>query len=134
MIHSSNRRAASRQELDRETWPDTLVVVATFDTVGFGEAQSGIIDFGTVFEEPPFFSYGVELKEGGTLVSGDYPFVTAGVSEWQITESDENNETEYYIGADVWVRVASVTEYPLRFRFTFEGTAMRNVEHFRGSG
>lgn len=131
-VHSRNRRASGRQEFDRNAWADALVVVTTFDTTGFGEAQSGLIDFGTVFENPPFFSYGVELQEGGTLVDGDFPFVTAGVSEWATMDADDQVGVQYYTGANVWVRIASITEYPLRFRFTFEGTAMRNVEHFRG--
>lgn len=131
MTHSRTRRALTRTDLDRESWPDTFVVVFSFDTTGVGETFTGLIDFGAVFEDPPFFTYGVELREGGVLVDGDFPFVTAGVSEWA-NVSDET-ETQYYSGANVWLRIAATTEYPLRFRFAFEGTAMRNVEHFRGS-
>ena len=133
MTYPATRSAAVRQDLDRRSWPDTVVVVSTFDTVGSGSARSGVIEFGAVFEDPPFFSYGVELIEGNELVDGDYPFVTAGVIEWTLTVSDDPYATQYYTGADIWVRISSTTQYPLRWRLAFEGVAMKNVEHFKGT-
>ena len=124
-----------KTELDRETWADTSVVVAARDTIGAGELITELIDFGTVFEEAPFFSFGVEAQEGEVLEPGDFPFVSVGVSEWQVTKTDEGdpNTPTYYLGAYVWINVVSRKPYRLRFRFSFEGIALRNVEYFRGS-
>jgi hypothetical protein len=128
------RRVAVKQELDRQTWATNSVAYLAYDTIGAGETVTEFLDFGTVFERPPFFSYGVELKPGYELVDNDFPFVTAGVAEWNRTESADSAESLFYLGARVWIRVVSTTRYGLRFRFAFEGTTIRNVQYFRGSG
>jgi len=68
-------------------------------------------------------------------VDGDFPFVTVGVAEWQ-TNVEETAETPglvpLYLGAHIYIHVIASTQYKLRFRLSFEGIAMRNVEYFRG--
>ena len=127
------RAADRRRELDRQTWAGTNIVFLTYDIVGSGELTTELLEFGTAFESIPFFSYGVEVAEGTELVSGDFPFVSAGVASWQVTETEDTNDVPIYLGAFVWIRVSSSTQYGLRFRFAFEGTALRNIEHFKGT-
>ena len=127
------RKAAKRQELDRATWAQPIQVVAAYETEGVGELITDVIDFGTAFEGPPFFSYGVELMEDQVLVEGDFPFVTCGVQEWVLSGEASDDVPARYIGAVVWIRVSSATRYRLRFRLSFEGVAFRNAEFLRGA-
>lgn len=128
------RRADTKTRLDRDTWAGPHLVVTAYDTVGSGEFNTELIEFGTVFEDAPFFAYGVELAENETLVDGDYPFVSCGVSQWEVTKTEEDVAgLNYYLGAYVWVNVVSSKQYRLRFRLSFEGTAMKNVEYFRST-
>jgi hypothetical protein len=95
--------------------------------------ETELIDFGLVFEGPPFFSYGVEVQPGEALVADDYPEITAGVREWQLSEVEiDERATPFYRGAYLWISIQSKSAYRLRFRLSFEGTSMRNVEYFRG--
>ena len=126
------RRAIKRRELERSTWAQPIQVVVSYDTLGVGELTTDPIMFGTVYEGPPFFSYGVELAEGETLVDGDFPFVTCGVQAWITGEEVSDVRPVPYIGAVVWIRVASSTRYQMRFRLSFEGMAFRNTEYLRG--
>lgn len=128
------RKADLQQQLDRGTWADTTQVVLAYDTIGSGELITEIIDFKTVFEGAPFFAYGVELQSGETLETGDYPFVSCGVAEWDITtvEEDDDLMVPSYLGAAIYINVVSSKQYKLRFRLSFEGIAMKNVEYHRG--
>ena len=123
------RKAATRQNLDRDTWAGNTLVILSYDTQGVGVIQTGVLDFGIVYEGPPFFSYGVEVQSGQALVSGDFPEVSAGVASWEITEG----AMPFYLGADLWITVRANSPYRLRFRLSFEGISMRNTEHFRGN-
>ncbi len=127
-----SRRATKRQELDRATWAQPIQVVVAYETEGVGELLTDPIDFGVVFEGAPFFSYGVELVEDQTLVSGDFPFVTCGVNEWVTVEEESDQVLQRHTGAVVWIRVSSATQYQMRFRLSFEGVAFRNTEFLRG--
>lgn len=126
------RRADERNRLDRDTWADNRLLILAYDTLGVGEIETELIDFGLVFEEVPFFSYGVELQPNETLIAGEFPAVMCGVREWQLTEVErDNRDSLFYIGAFLWISIASNISYRLRFRLSFEGISMRNVEHFR---
>ena len=94
------------------------------ETIQTGEV--GAVDGNLVYEERPFFSYGVELAEGEVLVPDDFPFVTCGVMEWETIEPKGANKGEYYVGATVWMAVDCKTPYRLRFRFSWDGIAFRN--------
>jgi len=123
-----------RTELDRETWAGETLLIISYDTTGVGEIETELLDFGVVFESPPFFSYGVELQPGETLVSGSFPAVYCGVKEFQKTDADNDDRAiDLYIGAFLWISIDTSVSYKLRFRLSFEGTAFRNVEYFRGS-
>lgn len=130
------RRAERSRQLDRDTWAGSTLLVMSYDTAGTGVIESELIDFGVVYEGPPFFSYGVELQAGQTLVSGDYPKVTAGVREWELASTDTENTdaraTPFYLGAYLWFSIDADNAYRLRFRLSFEGIAIRNVEYLRG--
>ena len=127
------RRADDKIDLDRETWAGNNLLVLAYDTVGTGVIQTDLIDFGVVFEDVPFFSYGVELQVGHTLVTGDFPECTAGVRQWHTTEVAEGSQAKpFYLGAYLWISINAATAYRLRFRLSFEGVTMRNVEYFRG--
>lgn len=132
--YSRIRRAETRTELDRETWASPELLIATYDTVGAGVIETELIDFGLVYEGPPFFSYGVEVQPGQALISGDYPEITAGVREWYTTEADADSQADvFYLGAYLWISIKASTAYRLRFRLSFEGISLRNVEYFRGT-
>lgn len=137
MTYSRINRADRKKELDRITWSGTSVAQIAYETLGSGQVITEVLPFGTVFEDTPFFSFGVELIEGNILVSEDFPFVTAGVSAWEQVPSLEEalldpEKVVHYLGANVWINVASSTQYGLRWRFSFEGTTPRNVRAWRG--
>lgn len=126
-------RAARAREVDRNAWAGNNLVVTSWDTIGSGTTVTPSLTFGAVFEDRPFFSYGVELQENETLATGDYPFTSCGVQEWQtvISETDDRG-IPFYSGAIVWIRVSSTQSYRLRFRFAFEGIVIRNREYVGG--
>jgi hypothetical protein len=126
------RKEDNRTELDRATWAGPVQLILTYELTGIGEHTSEMIQFGTVFESKPFFAYGIELMEGQTLVDGDFPLGMAGVSEWDITEIDNEFETPFYLGAKVFFHTDTSSLYSYLFRLSFEGIAVRNTEHFRG--
>ena len=133
-VYERVRKADRKQEFDRATWANTTQVLLAYDTIGSGELATELIDFKTVFENAPFFSYGVELQPGETLTEGDFPFVTCGISGWNtnLTEEDDPINFPVYLGAYVYINVVSSKQYRLRFRLSFEGIAMKNVEYYRG--
>lgn len=133
-VYQRVRKADRKQEFDRATWANTTQVILSYDTIGSGELATGLLDFKTVFEGAPFFAYGVELQPGDTLVEGDYPFVTCGIAEWQTNTNveDDTAKVPLYLGAYVYISVVSSKQYRLRFRLSFEGIAMKNVEYHRG--
>ena len=133
-VYERVRQADLKQQFDRATWADTTQVILTYDTVGSGELVTEMLDFLTVFEGTPFFAYGVELADGETLEPGDYPFVTCGISEWEtnLVDEEETGKTPVYLGAAVYINVVSSKQYKLRFRLSFEGIAIKNVEYHRG--
>lgn len=123
-------RGTRRREVDRSAWAGSQLVFTSWDTIGAGTTLTELIPFGVVFEGQPFFSFGVELQEGETLVAGDYPHVAAGVQEWERTAQTGFAEAErFYTGARVWISVSSSKAYKLRHRLAFEGTVMRHREH-----
>jgi hypothetical protein len=131
--YPSIRRAGQQIDLDRGTWAGESLLILSYDTVGAGVIETELLDFGLVFEGPPFFSYGVELQPGHVLVANDFPLVTAGVKEWKITEVEADSQaTPFYLGAFLWISIEANTAYHLRFRLSFEGITMRNVEYIRG--
>lgn len=135
MTYSNIRKAEIRRDLDRNTWAGPVQVLSTYATVGTGEFVTEAIEFGAVFEGRPFFAFGVELQESSpALVDGDFPLVGGGVTEWVVKEvPDDENKTVFYVGAYVWVTVVATTPYEMLWRFSFDGTAMRNVEYFKGA-
>lgn len=126
-INRSNRQ----REVSRTAWAGSNLVLTAWDTIGSGTTLTDLIEFGTIFEGQPFFSFGVELQEDETLVEGDYPFVTLGVQEWQRTEqtTEDDITLRFYTGAVVWIAVTASKSYRLRHRLAFEGTAMRQRQH-----
>ncbi len=125
-IGHETRRAARKLELDRRTHATTTQVVFPYDTSGVGELITEELRFGVVYEERPFFAYGLEMGEGEVLVEDDFPFVTCGVVEWVDIQPKGENQGTYYVGAKVWIAVDARTSYRLRFRFSWEGIAYRN--------
>jgi hypothetical protein len=132
-VYPHIRRAEQGKQLDRDTWAGQSLLIFAYDTVGAGVIETELLDFGIVFEGPPFFTYGAEVQPGETLISGDFPEVTAGVREWHTSEvAVDDRAIPFYLGAYLWINIRSGTAYRLRFRLSFEGTAMRNVEYLRG--
>ncbi len=132
MTYTNLKKAASKARLDQQTWAGTSLLLLSYDTIGVGEIETELIDFGLVFEGAPFFSYGVELQPGETLTEGTFPSVMCGVKEYQLTEVEADTQaTSFYIGAFLWIAISSTLSYRLRLRLSFEGVSMRNVEHFR---
>lgn len=130
--YRSVTKAKDKSRLDQSTWAQNSLLFLSYDTIGSGEIETELIDFGLVFENKPFFSYGVELQPNQALVAGSFPAVMCGVREWQLTEVERDNRAiPLYIGAFLWISIASNISYRLRFRLSFEGISMRNVEHFR---
>ncbi len=130
--YRSISKAQDRNRLDQTTWARNSVLFLSYDTIGVGEIETELIDFGLVFEEKPFFSYGVELQPNETLIAGSFPAVMCGVREWQLTEVERDiRAVPFYIGAFLWISISSNISYRLRLRLSFEGISMRNVEHFR---
>ncbi len=127
------KKARQRTELDRATWSTTQLLIATYDTVGSGVVETELIDFGLVFDGPPFFSYVVEVQPDQQLIPNDFPEITVGVKSWETTDADgDTRSTPFYLGAFLWMSIGANSSYRLRFRLSFEGTTMRNVEYFRG--
>lgn len=132
MTYPSIRRADRTKVLDQNTWAGNSLLILSYDTIGVGEIETELIDFGLVFEGVPTFAYGVELQPGETLTPGSFPHVMCGVKEWQLTEVEADlRATQFHIGAFLWISITSNVSYRLRFRLSFEGISMRNVEHFR---
>jgi len=107
-----------RTERDRAGWANTAQVLVELQTNGVGEVLTDEINFGLVFTRRPFFSWHVELVSGD-LVMGDFPSVSAFVSDWSI------NSKGYYIGAIAAVKVSSITPYNLSFLLSFVGESFR---------
>ncbi len=126
------RQAGRRTKLDRDTWAGTTLAVVSYDTLGVGSFETELIEFGVVYVGEPIFAYGVEAQEGQELIPDDFPFVTCGVKEWEVSNPEETQGKQYHLGAFVWISVSAKTAYRLRFRLSFEGIAFRNVEYFRG--
>lgn len=131
------RRAELSRDIDRRQWSSTVATVLSYETTGVGSFASEPILFGTPYSGPPFFTFGVELHPSNELVSGDYPFVSAGVGEWIYKEQPEDFAEKglslIHTGAIVWMNVRSQIGYRLIFRLTFEGTAMKNPQYLGGS-
>jgi hypothetical protein len=120
---------ARAKEQERSSWAGPHLVLATWDTSGVGSVVTDVINFGTIFEGQPFFAYGVEPQEDQILTAGDYPFTSCGVASWVRTPPTNDRGESFYIGASIWINVQSNNEYRLRFRFGFEGIAIRNREY-----
>lgn len=130
--YRSVAKARERNRLDQSTWARNSLLFLSYDTIGTGEIETELIDFGLVFEDKPFFAYGVELQPNEALIAGQFPSVMCGVREWQVTEVERDARAiPLYIGAFLWISIVTNVSYRLRFRLSFEGISMRNVEHFR---
>lgn len=124
-IYGGVQRSRRLKELERGAWVDNTLVLLNLDYRGIGELITSV-EFGTVFEGPPMFSYGVvPILDSIALVENDYPFVTCGVSQWTILQDEEDELTDYYIGATLWINVAASSAYDMRFRLGFEGKAFK---------
>jgi hypothetical protein len=124
------RRANVRTQLDRGQWAGTQRLIVTADFVGIG-SETFDVTFGTVFEGPPLFTYGVELQEDEVLTEGDYPHCTAGVALWDTKEASTNSAGRLlYLGATVWFRSVTARSYRLRLRMSFEGIMFKNPQYF----
>ena len=125
------------RRLDRNTWASNVVVVFAYETKGAGTFTTPVIEFGTPFEGPPLFTYGVERHPlENDFVEGDFPYVSAGVGAWSKIE-DETDAVEKkillpHVGANVWISVKSGRSYRLVFRLAFEGVAYKNPQYFGG--
>jgi len=129
MTYRSARTQSIRQELDRGTWASHTTVVLTYDTIGSGSFLTEPLYFGIRFSGAPYVSQGQELIEVGSLVEGDYPHVTVGVSEW-LTKSagegfDARGAIPEHIGVKLWIAVSAVSQYAIRHSLVFEGLAMK---------
>lgn len=131
MTYREIRQADSRTELDRATWAGPVQLLLTYELIGVGEHISEMIEFGTVFESRPFFTYGVEVAPDTPLATGDFPTAMAGVNEWHVTEDEDERHTRYYLGGRVWFYTVSNSSYRYLFRLSFEGVAVRNTEFYR---
>lgn len=131
MTYSSIRRETKKSQLDRQTWAGPLQLILTYELTGVGEHISEMISFGTVFESKPFFAWGVELANPEELTTGDFPTCIAGVQEWEVSETHDEDEEPMYLGARIFFLTDSTRTYRFLFRLSFEGVAMRNTEHFR---
>ena len=131
------RRSELRTEVDRTQWASTVTTVVSYETIGTGTFITEPVMFGTPYSGSPFFTFGVELHKDNTLISNDFPFVSAGVGEWVTEEPPENYEEKglklITTGAIVWLYVSSQYGYRLIFRLTFEGTAMKNPQFLGGT-
>lgn len=130
------RRSEQSRDLDRRTWAGSTTIVIAYETVGAGTFTTEMIDLGLAFEGPPFFTYGVELSEGQTLVEGDYPFVSAGIVEWVTNaETEEDFEEKQlsllHTGCFVGINVRSNKSYRLIFRMSFQGIAFKSTQYLR---
>lgn len=121
----------ARREVDRSTWASEVEEKVVWETQGAGSITTPAIYFKTAFEGEPAFYYGVELGDGLTLVTGDYPFVSAGVAEWGSFQVKEGGAS-FYTSVVLWMTVESVTAYTLRWTFMFGGTALKNRHHIPG--
>lgn len=131
-------RAVEIRQLDRVQWAGPVSMIFGYQTQGSGTFLTEEIEFVTAFEGAPFFSYGVELVEGDSLIGGDFPFVTVGVAEWvtqEITEEDsiEKKIKPFYLGAKLWISVSSSKAYELAYSLVFEGIVMKNPQFYGGT-
>lgn len=121
----SNYRAANqRTEIDRKSWAELSQLIVDVAVEGSGTIATDPIEFSSVFTSQPFFSYGVQLSPGEVLVDGDYPLVSAGVSEW-------NQNGSRFIGCTLYVSVLSQTSYKLNLKCSFEGVAFKSNQYLR---
>lgn len=122
-VYSSSHRSINITRLDRETWAGTNVIVFDFEVAGGGELITEFLEFGTAYENAPFFTFGAELIPGQTL-AGNYPYISCGVSEWQI--KNVRDLPSLYTAAKVWVSSSGNSAYKVKLRFSFEGIAFQN--------
>ena len=125
MTYPGVRRANKKIELDRTNWADRTAIELVQDVVAPGLVETEMLPFKIVYEGYPDFSYGVELMEGEVLEAGDFPFVNAGVSLWDQT-FPETGALPRVQGATLFMAIQCTTDYRLRFRFLFQGTAFKN--------
>jgi hypothetical protein len=135
-MYSNIRRSEESRVLDRRTWAGATTIVLAYETKGAGTLTTELLDFGLVFEGPPFFTYGVELAQGEILVDGDYPMVSAGIAEWVTKETSDEDFAEkqlklLHTGAYVAINVQTNKSYRLVFRMSFEGIAFKNTQFLR---
>lgn len=120
------RNATQGIELDRTTWAQDTQTVFRVNVSGRGSRELDEIEFGLPYQGVPFFSYGVELAPDETLTTGDFPFVSAGVARWKTSVEPNQVVEPRYLGATIFVNVATKRSYDLVFSFIFEGTAYQN--------
>jgi hypothetical protein len=135
-MYSRIRNNELGREIDRRTWAAPTTIVLAYETKGSGTFTTELLDFGLTFEGPPFFTYGVELLEGETLVENDYPFVAAGVAKWEVKEPSQEDFEEkslklLHTGAYVGLNVRASKAYNIIFRMSFQGTAYKSPQYLR---
>lgn len=123
------RNVARKRELDRQTWASHSTIVLKYETEGSGSFLTPELMFGVRFSGAPYVSFGAEQSKVGSLVDGDYPFVTVGVAEW-VTKSYSDDGAARgvvpeHIGAKLWISVSSETSYLITHSLVFEGLAMK---------
>lgn len=129
MTYPNIRQAQIKQNLDRGTWVEPLQVIVSYEVSGSGELVAGPLDFhGVVFDKAPLFTYGVELISPA-LVTGKFPFVNCGVSQWVTTVAQGG--AIFYTGAHVWIKVVTQMEHRLKFQLAFEGASFKNTSLIR---
>ena len=124
VIRNINRRL----ELDRQTWASESTVTLRYETIGSGSFLTEELEFGIRFSGAPYVSFGAEMSEVGSLVSGDYPYVTVGVAEWTTKSGDDavaRGVVLEHIGAKLWITVSSENVYKITHSLRFKGLAMK---------
>lgn len=133
-IFRNIRSAEFRHDLDAGMVAGVDRVVWRIESRGtpgqFGSVTTLPSDtFGVAFQGKPFFSWGVEVVDGNVnLQEGLFPFVTAGVYEWQTMPTQNEGVEPRYVGASVYLGVQSGWEYEYVFTFSFEGVVFRSPE------
>lgn len=116
------KNSNTRTEVDRRSWPELTQIIMEVSIEGSGVITTDPLVFPSRFEGKPFFSYGVELGSGETLLAGDYPFVSVGVESWETVGSA-------YSGATLFIRTVAASNYRLNVMASFEGKIYKNPQY-----
>lgn len=117
MIHNSRVNAA------KGVAAETTRISGEFPFQGAGEGKVDVI-FPVMFMEKPIFTFGAEVPDSQTIVSGKYPTISAAVAEWKMLERPPI--TRLYYGCSVIVVVGGYQSQKLIVHWSLEGTALMN--------